>query len=135
VRRAGIVGLAIALVVALATIAVPAVGDVNYPRIKTKVVFGGIEVDGDQATFFGKLKSRKHACEKRRRGLYVHFVGDTGVVGNDRTDRKGRWEFTREVAGLEDGEYDATIPRAEIRKGDRKFVCRPGRGTFVTDAF
>jgi hypothetical protein len=110
--------------------------DVNYKRIKTTVKFQGIDVNGSEATFYGKLKSSKHACVKRRRGLYVHVVGELGAVGNDRTDRKGNWEFTRSTSGLEDGEYDATIGSALIfESGEKKFKCRPGRGIFVTDDF
>jgi hypothetical protein len=132
-RRATAFGAAVVLTMSLAIVAG---ADVNYERIKTKVEFRGIEVNGSEATFFGKLKSRKPACVKRRRGLYVHYVGDLGVVGNDRTDRKGRWEFTVDSSNLQDGEYDATIRAAVVFKdGEKRFKCRGGRGTFVTDDF
>jgi hypothetical protein len=129
-KRAAGFGAAIVLTFCLAIVAG---ADVNYKRIKTEVQFKAIDVNGSETTFSGKLKSRKHACVKRRRGLYVHEVGDLGVVGNDRTDRKGNWEFTRDTAGLDDGEYEATIRSLQVRKNGEKFKCKGGAGSFVTD--
>jgi hypothetical protein len=130
-KRAGALGAAILLTLGLA---LTAGADVKYKRIKTEVQFLEIEVNGDETTFSGKLESRKHKCVKKRRGLYVKEVGDVGVVGNDRTDRKGNWEFTRPTAGLDDAEYEATIRSLLVRKdGERRFKCKGGRGTLVAD--
>jgi len=119
-KRAGILGLTIALIAGLA-IAGPAMG-------KAKKIESEVEIDGwgpptTYDKFVGDVHSRKPKCERNRTvTLYYEEPGFTKNVGSDVTDETGDWSIEPLVFG--DDPYYVTVDRKKVGKGKKKLVCK-----------
>jgi hypothetical protein len=70
------------------------------------------------ASFFGRVKSEKNACERRRKvTLYYKANGAdfSTEMGSGKTNAKGKWIV--ESVPVMDGSYFATVNAKEIRAG------------------
>jgi hypothetical protein len=81
----------------------------------------GIEIYGD-------VHSKKSKCEKGRNVTLV-YNGPNGtpgtVIGTDKTDRKGDWEYVAEEGQpLPEGNYAAEVKRKRLHSGGREIVCK-----------
>jgi hypothetical protein len=119
-KRAGILGLAVALSFGLA--AGPA-------HAKAKKVDSVVEIDGwgPPATydrFVGDVHSRKPKCERNRAvTMYYEEPGADLVVGAGVTDETGDWTIQPVFAG-EDDPYYVIVDRKKVGTGKKKLVCK-----------
>ena len=91
------------------------------PRFESEVTidFSAATKQGpSNASFFGRVKSEKNACERRRKvTLYYKANGAdfSTEMGSDKTNAKGKWIV--ESVPVMDGSYFATVKAKEIRAG------------------
>jgi hypothetical protein len=120
-RRAGILGVAIVLVLGLA------VG--SSQAAKAKKVASSVDIDGfanePEFSFVGNVYAKKAKCV-RNREVTVFFTdeGAHDPVGTTTTDQTGDWVFPAET--LEIGDYEAEVAKKRVGKGEKKLVCKAG---------
>jgi hypothetical protein len=122
-----IAGLAGALLVALAVVAVPALATQTV-KIDSKVT-----ISTQAPAFHGKVKSDNHACETQRKvKLFRQKSGPDKLLGKDKTNHLGRWKIV--VDPLKSGAYYAKVVRRSEGTAGTIFVCRGDRSkTVVVD--
>lgn len=116
-RRAGILGLALAVTIAL--------GVSLSQAAKAKRVLSQVEISGRHYPppdfdfhLAGDVHASKNKCERNR--AITLYLGNE-VVGTDTTDRTGDWLIGFvPVAG---GQYVAEVDRKRIGRGDKKLIC------------
>lgn len=83
----------------------------------------------EPGNYRGRVISDKAACERRRLvKVYADFGdGDPLQIGEDRTDRQGRWEI-KPIIGED---YYATVKRARKGSGENRYTCRGDRSPTI----
>src|SRR5436309_10114909 len=123
-KRMGVVKASIALAALAAMALMGAVTAAGVVRVKSRVTVSRYE-----PFIHGKVVSREHRCEVRRKvrllRAHNHRPVPDELVGRDRTNRKGRW---RVHGGLTHGRYYARVRR---RKRDG-FACAADRSATRT---
>jgi hypothetical protein len=120
-KRAGALGLAIVLTLALGATASQAA---KAKKIASEVEISGLYIPPASSLYMvGDVHSRKPKCE-RKRDVTVFFDDGSGreTLASATTDRTGDWEI---VPGpLSDGDYIAEVASKKITKGNKKIVCK-----------
>jgi hypothetical protein len=123
-KRAGILGLAVALMLGMAITASHAA---NTKKIATEAEVEGIRFPTDtEIEFFGDVHSLKSKCEKGRDVTLVYNGPNKAdhFVGTDTTDETGDWEVRHGESGLAAGNYAVEVAKKTFKKHGRKFVCK-----------
>ena len=111
--------VALATGVAAVVVAAGLVGtaSAHKPRISSHVtIHETFDTTTSELVYFGRVTSRKRACE---RGRQVTLHNSAGVVGVTRSNHRGHWEV-REASNTVGGYY-VTV----ARKATPRFICRP----------
>jgi hypothetical protein len=127
VKRAGILSLAIVLVLGLTV----GVGHAAKP----KKVASEVDIDGrdQQAPDFdtelvGNVYSKQPKCV-RNREVTIFREGDSEPVGTVMTDRTGDWRVTVDPNF---GSFEARVAKKQVRKRGKTIVCKKDTSpTFV----
>jgi hypothetical protein len=119
-KRAGILGLAIVLVLGIT---------VGASHAKLKRVASEVDIDGYDVqppdfefTLVGNVYSKKPKCVRNR--VVTVFDTDGGQaepVGTTTTDRTGDWRLVPDP--LTPGNYEAQVARKRVGKPGKKLVC------------
>lgn len=104
------------------------------PRIESTVtIHNAFEPEHSKPVrFFGKVRSSKPACRRKRKvELYsdpgeIMFAGPSGpaLVGTTRTDRKGKWQIRLFADG-----YPRYVVKVKPKKKPR-FTCKRARAVY-----
>jgi hypothetical protein len=84
-------------------------------------------------SFFGKVKSKKHACEKNRKvKVFRRQPGpDAQFDGSDQSDNQGDWRITNGTAAP--GNYYAKAKKKVLKNNNKhKHVCKRGRSRTIS---
>jgi hypothetical protein len=108
--------------VAALALAPAAPGALEGPGFSSRVT---IHFEGDPATFSGKVRSERNACERGRK--VVLFGQESGApaerVDKTHTNRKGRWRIRRRASYPN---YVAEVKRSQVAAGPcRADISKP----------
>jgi hypothetical protein len=124
-KRAAVVGLAIALTLGLAVSASQAA---KPKKAKTEAEVEGLRFfPGGLSEAFGDVHSKKSKCEKGREVRLV-FVGPKPIgdplIGTAKSDRTGDWVVDTTGLTLQPGPYVAEVERKRVGSGGKKLTCK-----------
>jgi hypothetical protein len=123
-KRAGILGLAIVLMLGLAVTASQA------SKTKTKKVNSEVDIDAwyfpppdYDFSFIGNVYSKKAKCVPNRT-VTVFFTGGGGheLVGTTTTDSTGDWQLFEDSPSI--GDHEAEVEKKKINRRGKKLVCK-----------
>jgi hypothetical protein len=121
-KRAGILGLAVVLLLGLAAVTEAR----KAKKVTTEAEVEGFRSFPSEIEFFGDVHSRKSKCEKNREVTLVYrgpIKLTDPVIGTDTTDETGDWEYrTNQV--LPEGDYAVEVDRKKTGKPGKKVVCK-----------
>jgi hypothetical protein len=113
----GAVALATGVAAVVVAAALVGTASAHKPRIASHVtIHERLDTTTSELVYFGRVTSRKPACERGRR---VTLHNSAGVVGVTRSNRHGHWEVREPSNGI--GGYRVTVARKERLH----FICRP----------
>jgi len=120
-RRLAALGLG-ALVLALSVLA-PATGASGTKKVKTST--GDLFVDADSVN--GTISSKRAECESGRK-VKLRVASGGGVIGTDKTDKKGRWAITIQL-GV--GSYYAKVEKVSKSGKQGKVLCQGAKSKTI----
>jgi hypothetical protein len=117
VGRRGAAALAAAVAAVVIVAALVGTASAHKPRIASHVtIHETFDTTTSELVYYGRVTSRKPACERGRR---VTLHNSDGVVGTTRSNRRGHWEVRESSNTI--GGYFVTVARKERLH----FICRP----------
>jgi hypothetical protein len=124
-KRAGTLGVAIALTLSLAV--TPSFAT-KPKKVKTEAEVEGVRFfPGGLSEFFGDVHSRKSKCEKGR-DVRLVFAGQKPIgdplIGTAKTDRTGDWVVDTSGFAIQQGPYVAEVERKRVGSGAKKLTCK-----------
>lgn len=124
--------VAVAASSATLTLAMP-VADAAAPRPKkvssTVTIKGFDGSNADRVVFFGKVKSKKAACEKRRT-VKLRQIDQDLAAGKDKTNRSGVWRTHFDGNTIDPGKFKATVLKKTIKVNGKRIVCAADTVTY-----
>jgi hypothetical protein len=126
-KRAAILGLAVALTLVLGVAATQA--KPNKVKVDSTVSIEGFDAPKEpDVTFFGNVTAGKAKCV-RNRTVKLRQVSKGLDAGSDKTDAAGDWAVTFNGSAVPPGDFQATVKKRKIvkrRNGEVKkvFICK-----------
>jgi basic membrane lipoprotein Med (substrate-binding protein (PBP1-ABC) superfamily) len=121
--------LLIAILAVIACLAIGAVGASGADSTKTKVTIHFNGGSGDYGKFYGRVKSKKAACERHRKVVVKRKQpGKDAKYGSTFSDNDGRWEISA-TSPVTPGKYYAVAKKKVLNNGH---VCKKGRSGTIT---
>jgi hypothetical protein len=127
----------VATVAVLAAAAILAVGGgisaAHTAKYKSKVTIN-FQAGTYADKFFGKVKSKKAACKKKRTvKVFRKKSGPDAVFGKDKTNKKGKYVVAPGKRAKSGGKYYAKAKKRVLKNNSsHKHVCKAGTSPTIT---